>query len=137
MKKINQSAAKVFNTLIRLMDNKQNLKLDNSNEVFMPVFIEKLESDVNIAGRPVDIYSLSHYFEQNGDLVPDPDMTFAVSRIDSMYIWPMTFQTQFSYKRGIFFDDKEGIWRMNESEQADEAVFAGIWLKNIKHQQKL
>lgn len=135
MRTINKSGAAVFNKLIALMNGKTSIKIENSNGTFMAVHLEKINENVDLAGREVDIYSLAHYYEQNGDLVPDPDMTFAVSRVDSMYIWPMTIQNFFGYKRGIYKDGE--TWRISTREQADEAVFAGMWLKNIKHQQRL
>jgi len=136
MRTINKRAAVVFNSMIKRLDQKSSIKIDNSRGAFMPVHLEKIETDVNLAGRPVDIYSLSHYYEQNGDLIPDPDMTFAVSKVDSAYIWPLTIQNQFGYKRGIYRAEN-GAWKINASEQADQAVFAGMWLKNIKQQQDL
>jgi hypothetical protein len=54
------------------------LKLDRGGSAIMALSIEKLVPEVDFAGTNATIYSLSHYFEQNGDLVPDPDMTFAV-----------------------------------------------------------
>lgn len=40
-------------------------------------------------GNPV--YSMTHYYEQNGDLMSDPDMTFSVN--DRLgYIMPLTYQ---------------------------------------------
>ena len=136
MKRINQQAAKVMNKLIALCkaleDN--HVIIDNSNGNFMAVSVELLQS-VDIAGRKVTIYSVAHYYEQNGDLVPDPEMTFAVSDIDTMYIWPMTFNTSLGQKDGIHYSGNG--WKINAREQADEAVFAGIWMKNIKFQQRL
>lgn len=134
MRKINKEAASIFNKLVKLMNGENHARIDNTNGVFMPVHIERLQTNVNIAGREVDIYSVSHYYEQNGDLVPDPDMTFAVSRIDPMYIWPMSFQNALMYREGIFFSN-DSKWAIRPSEQKDQAVFAGQWMKNIKEQQ--
>jgi len=135
MKKINEKAAKTFNVLISKMNEEGYAKIEN-NKSFMAVIIERIETGVDIAGRAVDIYSLAHYYKSEGDLIADPEMTFAVSKVDPLYIWPMTFQTSFGYRQGIHLSDS-GQWLINASEQADEAVFAGMWLKNIKMQQNL
>lgn len=124
-----------MNKLIALCreSGKDYVKIENSKGRFMAVSVEKLES-VDIAGRKATVYSIAHYYEQNGDLVPDPEMTFAVSDVDPMHIWPMTFNTQRGERRGLY---RNGVWRIDAREQADEAVFAGIWMKNIKIQQGL
>ena len=37
MKKLNNKATLVFNTLIRSMNGEQHLKIDNTDGVFMPI----------------------------------------------------------------------------------------------------
>jgi hypothetical protein len=136
MKKINQKAAKIFNALIKQMKGEDHLKLDNSKGAFMPVSIERLSSGVSFGSIQIDIYSLTHYFKQNGDLVPDPDMTFAVNQINSNTIWPFSYQDQYGYQEGIY-KDSSGVWKISKSIQHDHASFAGMWLKNIKLQQNI
>lgn len=136
MKKINQKAAKIFNALIKQMKGEDHLKLDNSNGAFMPVSIERLSTGVSFGPIQIDIYSLTHYFKQNGDLVPDPDMTFAVSQTDSKTILPFSYQDQFGFQEGIY-KDSSGAWKISKRIQQDHASFAGIWLKNIKQQQNI
>lgn len=136
MRKINQEAAKTFQKLIKAMGEEKHARIDNSNGTFMPVHIELLNSNKDLAGRPVSIYSIAHYFEQNGDLVPDPDMVFAVSNRDPDYIWPTAIQTQFYYREGLR-EGEDGKWSINVREQKDQAIFAGQWMKNIKDQQNL
>ncbi len=133
MQKINKQAAEIFNKMIELMNGEDHLKIDNTEGTFMPVHIEKLY-DKDLAGRKVGIYSVAHYYEQNGDLVPDPDMTFAVSKVDPMYIWPMSYQNIMTYQESLWCgeDDK---WKINKRVQGEHAVFAGQWMKNIKDQQ--
>ena len=135
MKKLNKKAALVFNTLISKMNGEQHLKIDNTDGVFMPITIEKLQSEIMIVDMLVDIYSLAHYFQMNGDLVPDPDMTFAVSKVLDNFIVPMTFQDMYNYNEGIFIVN--GTWKINKRYQHDHAAFAGQWLINIKNQQNL
>ncbi len=135
MKKLNKKAALVFNTLISKMNGEQHLKIDNTDGVFMPITIEKLQSDVQIVDMLVDIYSLSHYFQLNGDLVPDPDMTFAVSKVLDNFIVPMTYQDMYNYNEGILIVD--GTWKINKRLQHDQADFCSMWLNNIKEQQNI
>ena len=134
MKRLNQNSSEIFVKLIGLMKSEQHLKIDNSQGSFMALSIEKLY-DVSIVGRDMTCYSLSHYFSQNGDLVPDPDMTFFVHNLDSSFIYPATFQDQFSYREGLYQDGDK--WYINKKEQADQTSFANMWLKNIKEQQDI
>lgn len=136
MKKLSLKAAQVFNTLIEKMEGKDYLKLDNSDGAFMPLSIERLSQKLSFGSIDVDIYSLSHYFKQNGDLIPDPDMTFAVSKTDGYSIWPFSYQDQFAFQESIF-QDHSGVWKINVKAQHDQVVFAGMWLQNIKNQQNL
>ncbi len=136
MKKINQKAAKVFNTLLGKMNGEDHLKLDNSEGSFMPVSIERLSTNVSFGSIKVDIYSLTHYFKQNGDLVPDPDMTFGLNRADTSTIWAFSYQDQYGFQEGVYMDSI-GVWRINKTLQSDHASFAGMWLQNIKQQQNL
>jgi len=43
----------------------------------MSLTIEKPDSNLNPSGK-VTTYGLSHYYEQNGDLLRDPEMVFIV-----------------------------------------------------------
>lgn len=54
---------------------------------FMPLAIENLEN----AWEGFPVYSMTHYYTQNGDMMNDPDMTFAVLH-DARMIVPLTFQ---------------------------------------------
>lgn len=136
MKKINQKATKVFNKLIELMDGKDYLKLDNSDGSFMPLSIERLSTGISFGPIQIDIFSLTHYFKQNGDLVPDPDMSFAVSQSNKNSIWALSYQDQFGYQEGVF-QDSNSVWKINKHIQRDHTSFASMWLQNIKQQQNI
>lgn len=132
MEKINKKAAEVFNTLIAKMNGEQHLRIGEYGETIMPVCIEILQPDVNLAGRLSTIYALAHYFKMNGDLVPDPDMTFAVSQVNPEMIWPLTYQDQMRYQEAVWLEDN--VWKQNKVLQSDLASFASQWLVNIKNQ---
>lgn len=125
MKKLNKSATATFNRIISTGDDYQ--KIDNTNGAFMPLVVEKLGThDIGT------VYSFAHYFEQNGDLCQDPDMTF-LSRSDGSVV-PMTFQQAMPpiYTEAVFFDNG---WKVATRSQRDITSFANTWLKNIKNQQ--
>jgi len=134
MKTLSKSATLTFQKLICKMGTESHLKLNQGGESIMPVIIEQLYADVDFNGIPMDIYCLAHYYEQNGDLVPDPDMTFAVSK-NTETIYPMTFQNALGYQEAI--SQMNGKWMIKTRAQHDQASFANMWLKNIKWQQNL
>lgn len=136
MKKINLEAAQVFNCLIKRMKGKDYLKLDNSEGFFLPIIIEKLSEDVIFGSLKIDFYSLSHYYMENGDLVPDPDMLFAVNKTDCNSIWPFTFQDRFIYEECVY-QDKLGVWKVNNKMQAHYVEYAEMWLRYVQYQQNI
>jgi hypothetical protein len=101
MHSISENSAKVLNHLLSLM-SKGYLKLDNSAGTFMPVIVEKIYAHSGFK----EVYSVSHYGKQNGDLMADPDMTFGLKE-EKFY--PLSFRNDYA---GV---DQEVIKdRMNE-----------------------
>ena len=78
--------------------------------------------------------AVAHYYEQNGDLMADPDMTFLIC--PGGQVVPMTYQQDNMgiYQRAVGFIEggkMEVYWRM----QTDITKFANDWMRNIKQQQ--
>ncbi len=101
----------------------------------MPLIVEKLGQPVEILSTEYQIYSLAHYYTQYGDLIADPDMTFAVNINNPDIIYPLTIQNPMFYSEGLFMQN--GKWLLNKPIQADMTSFANQWLKNLKWQQNL
>ena len=73
---LNQKAAKIFLQLIDgLTEGEPARKIGTPGGAFMPLCIEFLWEK---RGSGWKIFSLTHYGEQNGDLMKDPDVTFFV-----------------------------------------------------------
>ena len=133
MKAINQQAKKVMDVLTEGVDIEasESKKIDNTKGVFMPVHVECVAL-CNL-GR---IYSIAHYYEQNGDLLRDPDMEF-IKGYDGEY-YPISFWQDAPPLRNEVVVWKDGkITGWMGKEQADLATFANTWMKNIKMQQGL
>jgi len=72
-------------------------------------------------------------YEQNGNLVPDPDVVF-VRAADG---WsPVSFQSSIAYRVAAHFRD-DGTIEVDEKQQADVASFCNTWMRNIQEQQGL
>ena len=133
MKSINKTSAAIFQKLIALMGEEGHLKLDNAKGAFIYLAFEKLYP-TDFVGRSATVYSMAHYYVLEGDLVPDPDMTFIALNEQPEQVYPMSFQNALTYTEALYQDDNK-VWKIKTSSQADLALFANTWLKNIKYQQ--
>lgn len=136
MEKLNKSATAIFESIIKLLNGAEHKKIDNTESVFMPLTVEKIGSDINFGSRNADLYSFAHYYEQNGDLMADPEMTFLVFIVEGeTWVLPTSYsQANLGlYEESIFLN---GItWQIRKKQQKDHVIFSNMWLKNIKEQQ--
>lgn len=132
MKAINQRAKKVMDTLTENMEGTDgHRKIDNTKGTFMVVHVERMNKCS--LGQ---IYSIAHYFEQNGDLMRDPDMEF-IKGGDSEY-YPISFWQDAPPLRDEAVVWKDGeIMGYREQQQMRLVTFANTWMKNIEEQQRL
>lgn len=72
LRPVSQSAETVLEQLVEPLDEPgASRKVDNASGAFMCVCVERVEET-----QYGPVFSVAHYYEQNGDLVPDPDVTF-------------------------------------------------------------
>ena len=140
MKTINKTATEVFCRLLRKLAERQYIKL--VSEGYMPLSMECILENIETPYGDAKLYSLCHYFEQNGDLMRDPEMCFLVvdnrtesNQYELIGIYPQMYRLD---SLGI---DQESIRIENskmvsfrEAMQRDHAIFACLWMKNIKQQ---
>jgi hypothetical protein len=78
------------------------------------------------------LIALSHYFKQNGDLVPDPDMQIRI--LPEMEVAEaMTYQDQFGYQE-VYPDQGDGKEYVNLRRKKELNKFLNQWLTNIIRQ---
>ena len=132
MKAISKTAKKVMDKLTENWDSVGNgRKIDNTNGTFMAVHVE-LVNECKLG----QIYSVTHYYEQEGDLMRDPDMEF-IKGEDGEY-YPISFWQDAPLKRDEAVEWEDGeIKEIRPKLQAQLATFANLWMKNIKEQQGL
>lgn len=125
---LNPYAEAVFNQLTRDLSPGVALKLDAAKGTFMAVCVEQLTESH---------YSVAHYYEQNGDQMADPEMTFY--RCPHGKVFPCSYQQDGLgiYRMGLEITDLGVVEGENPKEQADQAQFANQWMKNIAEQQRL
>ena len=140
MKAINNKAAEFFQACINwIPEGETSCKLDKNRpgSAIMALHIEMIGE--NKYGK---LYSFAHYYEQNGDMMRDPDIVM----LRSINPDALTGKYQFfptSYRQDglgmdreyvIFNEDGNG-WKIAKRQQADLASFCGQWSRNIMDQQ--
>ena len=127
LKFLPRTAAAVLDELTDGLGVGKSRKVDRGTG-FMPVCVECLQQ----TGLG-PLFSVAHYFEQNGDLVPDPDVVF-VRAADG---WaPVSFQNLVAYRIAVTFYE-DGTVEVDAHEQRDLVQFCNQWMKNIREQQGL
>ena len=108
------------------------VKIDNTGSSYMPVSVETIFDNDKFM-----IVSVAHYYEQNGDLMADPEMLFIyIKGIDQFF--PSYFkQDNVGMEQESVIMEKNEIKGIKVKMQSDHTTFANAWLKNIKYQQKL
>jgi hypothetical protein len=135
MKCLSNRAETIFRQLIEgLTAPGDHRKIENTGGTFMAVNIDVLSVERrSVSGR--EWYemrvALAHNYEQNGDLMADPDVEFLVTPLG---VVPLTFQQDPGiYRRWAWREN--GQWRFFQRGQADLTAFCNQWMQNIKHQQ--
>ena len=129
IKPLSAAAAKVFSLLTQDMQKPGDHRKVADNPSFMAVCVELVDKTPQNA----PIFSVAHYYEQNGDLMADPEVTFVRARED--YVYPITYRQD-----GLGMDREYVRWEgdkvfWNLAAQNDLASFCNQWMKNIKEQQ--
>ena len=108
-------------------------KIDNNGEdsAIMAVSVECI-GEVEGLGL---LYSIAHYYEQNGDLMRDPDMVFI--RLPNSRYYPTEYRQDGLGVHQVSIEFEDGSMMIRPKMQKDHAVFAGSWMQNIKGQQGL
>lgn len=119
---VNQKAAAILDRLTDGMEPGTVKKVDN-NSTFMALSVARLTDN---------LYSMAHYFEQNGDICPDPDMTF----LKTSDGWVPVDLTQIvgAYTLAVEHDGVE-VTGYRPRALRELKSFAAMWLNNIKSQQ--
>ena len=127
MKSLSKANGEILDILTRdLREIGDSKKWDNAKGVYMRLSVDRLAAN---------IFSLAHYFEQNGDLVPDPDMTFLKGTDGHWY--PLTFQDARRYDEAIVSIRGGLPEKYSPRLYASILSFATTWLRNIESQQGL
>jgi hypothetical protein len=129
IKPLSAKALAVFRVLTEGLAKVGDHRKVNDSQSFMPVSVEA----VGTTPQGALIVSVAHYYEQNGDLMADPEVTFVVTRAD--YVFPTTFRQDNMGINRVYvrWEGEKVYWNLRM--QNDLAVFCNEWMENIKQQQ--
>jgi len=138
MKKLNEQATRIFCGLLEKLKDQEYVQLKNVGH--MPLSMEKITDLIQTDEGPATLYSLSHHYEQNGDLMYDPEVCFIV--IDkrqhpkdyaAIHIYPQSFrQDNIGMQDESIHMSNDKITSFIKLWQEEHCLFANLWLKNIK-----
>lgn len=121
---LSKAATKTMDQLVHNLEPGEHRKV-HTCETFMAVHVERLTART---------YSISHYFEQNGDLIADPDMEFW--RADDGRFFPVAVQHAFGPYVPALVLNAQGIPTGASTTRMRELIhFANAWMQNIREQQ--
>lgn len=126
MRPMSIADSKILDKIFLGLNPGQSKRINNS-KTYMYLSAERLTNHS---------FSMAHYFEQNGDLCPDPDMELVKTKVG----WfPVALQQSIgTYTRAIVETDDEGNpTKVYPKRYSELKSFLSMWLKNIKSQQGL
>jgi hypothetical protein len=126
MQALNKTAEKVFRKLTEGMTQVGDHRTVENNKSFMAVHVEV----VGQTERGL-LISVAHYYEQNGDLMRDPDVVFLVDE----RAYPISYRLDGLGLNQEAAHIQDGVWMVCLKMQADICRFCNQWMKNIKAQQ--
>lgn len=130
LKPASKSASKILEMLIeRLTEPGQAKKVDNTGGAFMAVHVECIRRTEHGV-----MYSVAHYYEQNGDLIADPELEILGDETGAWF--PVSITMALGHKRALLLGEG-GKARVDQREYRSQLRFLSTWMKNIKSQQRL
>jgi hypothetical protein len=133
MKFLSRTAEKVFQAALnRIPSGATSCKIGDADGGFMPLCVEKIG-----ANKFGDIYSFAHYYEQNGDLMRDPDVTMLRTTKAGTF-FPLSYrQDGLGINDECVIFEEDGSMKYSKKRQASLVSFCGTWARNLKQQQNL
>lgn len=117
--------------LAQLLGNDTAIRLTVNG--YMPLSVE----DIGQSGEGNRLISISHYGEQNGDLMRDPEMVFEIHTYATPHMAePLSFRNDYmGMMQEVYrYDDHGKKTHVNARLKADLKSFARTWFSNLKEQ---
>lgn len=148
MKSVSVEAKRIIDKLVAGLDLPGDAKTFDAhgytkkwNGSIMAVHVDNIGSVPSIGSGC--LYSIAHYFKQNGDMMRDPEMIFWAGGTHNKNLgWSETYypvyfrQDPMIEQESAAFEDGK-LKGIRVKMQADHVKFANFWMHNIKEQQGL
>ncbi len=130
MKYLNDKATAIFRKLTEGLKKVGDHQQWNNDSSFMAACVE-------IIGRTGlgPLVSIAHYYQQNGDMMRDPDVVFVIGA--DQHVYPISYRQDGMgiYQEAAVVED--GKWKVRPKMQSDICSFCNQWMQNINEQQQL
>ncbi|WKZ67155.1 MAG: hypothetical protein QY325_04315 [Flavobacteriales bacterium] len=155
MNTISKTAARTLEQLVNMAkaSGRNYVKVDaNGPESgIMPVTVELVNSYPAAHGLDgLELWSVAHYYTQNGDAMRDPEIVYAVPVYQGRRVFEFAYPQEWtqdglaglgrmgaamSYQRLVELDRSGKPVRWMPKVQRNAATFTTTWMRNIKAQQ--
>ncbi|MGE0269588.1 MAG: hypothetical protein AB7S78_14150 [Candidatus Omnitrophota bacterium] len=118
-------------TLLQLLGPDMAVRIISDG--FMPLSVE----DIGHTPDGLRQIAISHYGEQNGDLMRDPEMVFTLHEIDGITVAePISFQNDYMgiYQEVYSYNGEGTRTHVNPCLKRELKSFSITWFRNLKHQ---
>lgn len=124
MRLLGGKAAKVLDALTRGLAVGDARKIDNTDGTYMAVHVDRLTDR---------LFSVAHYYQQNGDQVCDPDGVFLKTDVGWLPVSLQLCTGHFTESVQVDGDDKPLSYRPKALQEL--ISFTTMWMRNIASQQ--
>lgn len=117
--------------LLELLGEGQALRINSDG--FMPLSIE----DIGLSANGQRLIAISHTAEQNGDLMRDPEMVFAIHDWgEFLAAEPLSFRNDFmGIMQEVYrYDDQGKRTHVDPRLKKELKSFATMWFRNLRAQ---
>ena len=130
---INQINSQLFTAMVKtglIQDGQFVRPAVYQSSGYMDLHIEDIGNYRDLLGRSIKVYSLAHYYKQNGDMMRDPDVEFGVN-FEKQAVFPLLYRNDgVGFIQDVFDDNDNLVLRIEKS----IGEFLLLFVNNIKDQ---
>lgn len=127
----------LMSTVQRIIDAHGGLDALQALKITRPPYMALCIEKIGTGPRDLPLVSVAHYYQQNGDAMRNPDMTFEIGRTAlGLPAWlPVSYrQDGLGIDQQAIFQDEQGRVMIRPRLIKDLAAFAKTWNRNLHEQ---
>ena len=130
MKKVSVAGTKIFEKIVAKLGEDSHKRFEPNCAACMRLSVEKI-GNVTTLGKDWQLISFAHYYEQNGDLMADPEVCYMYNA-EEHEVFPYYVKMDGIGLESTLYDFVDNSFRPKA--QRDMATFSTTWFNNIKDQ---